>query len=113
MATPPAEEPFVVLTIYRSSPKYRQEFIDLLREFAGTQQVLHTGLCAFEIFTDEGVRQIVTVGRWQNRTVFEEFKRSEIGIRTAQVELVLKPKVYFLHPQALVEETAEPVRSVG
>ncbi len=110
MATPPAGEPFVVLTIYHSSPEHQQEFIDLLRDFAGTQEVLHTGLCGFEIFTDEGTTQIVTLGRWKNRTVFEEFKRSEVGIRSAQMGLVLNPTVYFLHPQAAVEEAAEPLR---
>ena len=113
MATPPADEPFVVLTIYRSSPERRQELITLMRDFAGTQAVLRTGLCTFEIFTDEGETLIVTLGRWKNRTVFEEFKRSEIGIRAAQMGLVLNPTVYFLRPQGTVEETAGPLRRVG
>lgn len=113
MATLPAQGPFVVLTVYNSEPEHRLEFVTLIRDFANMQALVRPELCAFDIFTDEGERHIITLARWKDRTAFEEFKRSESGIRASELALVLKPTVYFLHPQATVEATAEPLLRVG
>ncbi len=113
MATPPAGEPFAVLTIYTSTPEHRQEFVTLIQDFAATQTLLESGFCGFDIFTDEEETHIVTLARWKDRSAFEEFKRSGSGMRASQIALALKPTVYFLHPQGTVEQTAELLRRVG
>ncbi len=110
MSTPPA---FVVLTVYTSSPEHRQEFVGLIQDFASTQALLQPGLETLDIFTDEGTTHIVTLARWRDRTAFEEFKRSATGIRASEMALVLKPTVYFLHPEAVVAEDAARLRRVG
>lgn len=112
MTTPPAGA-FAVLTVYNSEPEHRQEFVALIHEFASTQALLQSGLIGFDIFTDEGERQIVTLARWKDRVAFEAFKRSESGIRASEMALVLKPTVYFLHPAATVVEAQEALRRVG
>ncbi len=113
MAPPPAAQPFVVLTIYTSSAEHRPEFVTLMRDFASSQALLHPGLFSLDILTDEGQTHIVTVARWRDRSAFEEFKRSESGIRASQLALVLKPTVYFLHPEATVAEAEAAVQRVG
>lgn len=110
MPTPPA---FVVLTVYTSSPEHRQEFVSLIHDFASTQALLQPGLKTFDIFTDEGSTHIVTLTRWRDRTAFEEYKRSESGIRASELALVLKPTVYFLHPEAVVTEDEARLQRVG
>jgi quinol monooxygenase YgiN len=114
MATSPAEQPsFAVLTVYTSSPEHRQEFVTLIHDFARALAMTHPGLCAFDMFTDETNQHIVTLARWRDRSAFEEFKRSESGIQGSQVALVLKPTVYFLHPEATLAEAEMVLRRAG
>jgi quinol monooxygenase YgiN len=110
MSTPPA---FVVLTVYTSSPEHRQEFVSLMQDFVSTQALLQPGLETFDIFTDEGTTHIITLARWRDRTAFEGYKRSKGGIRASEMALVLKPTVYFLHPEATVSEKEARLQRVG
>ncbi len=109
MATSPEVQPFIVLTVFTSVPEHRQTFVALIRDFANAQALMRPGLCDFEIFTDEGDAHIITLARWKDRATFEEFKRSETGMRASQTALVLKPTVYFLHPEGTLAEAVAPL----
>ena len=113
MAPAPEAPPFVVLTVYTSSPEYRQQFVDLIHDFATVQAMSHPGILTFEIFTDEGEQHIVTVSKWADRAAFETFKRSGTGMRAAAIARVLRPVVYFLRPEATLGELEVPLRRAG
>lgn len=113
MATSPEVQPFVVLNVFTSAPEHRQAFVTLIRDFANAQALMHPELCAFEIFTDEGNEHIITLARWRDRAAFEEFKRSEAGMRASETALVLKPTIYFLHPEGTLAEAEAPVSRAG
>lgn len=108
-----SEQPFVVLTVFTSSPEHRQPFVTLIHDFAQAQSLALPGLDSFDLFTDEGEQHIVTLTRWKDRASFEEFKRSDSGRRASEIALVLNPVIYFLHPEASVAETREPLRRAG
>lgn len=114
MAKPSDGQPlFVVLSVYNCSPEHRQKYVALMQEFVETQALVRSGLCSFDLFTDEDGQRIVTLARWRDRAAFEEFRQSETGRNAAEVGLVLRPTVYFLRPEsALPEATASyPVAS--
>lgn len=105
MAKPSSEQPaFVVLSVYNCSPELRQKYVELMQEFVETQVLMQPGLCAFDLFTDEGGERIVTLARWRDRKAFEDFKQSETGRGAAEVGLVLRPTVYFLHPETTLAD---------
>jgi quinol monooxygenase YgiN len=85
----------------------------LIHDFANAQAMTRPGLCSFDIFTDEGEQHIVTLARWKDRAAFEEYKRSESGVRASQMALVLNPMVYFLRPEATLADAAMPWRRTG
>ena len=106
MAKESNEQPsFVVLSVYNCSPELRQKYVELMQEFVETQVLVRPGLCAFDLFTDEGGERIVTLARWRDRKAFEEFKQSEVGRDAAEVGLVLRPTVYFLRPETTLADT--------
>lgn len=109
----PQAPTFIVLTVYTSSPEHRQQFVDLIHDFASAQALSHPGLCSFEIFTEEGEQHIVTLARWKDRASFEAFKASGSSIRAAAIARVLSPVAYFLRPEAALEEPEAPVRRAG
>ncbi len=114
MAQPSDSEPsFVVLSVYNSSPELRQRFVDLMKEFVETQALVRSGLCSFDIFTDEDGERIVTLARWRDRKAFEDFKQSESGRSAAEVGLVLRPAVYFLRPEAGLADATTKLGSVA
>lgn len=107
------QAPFLVLTVFTSSPEHRQQFVELIHDFATAQAMSHPGLAAFDIFTDEGEQHIVTIARWKDRSAFEAFKGSVSSIRASAIARVLTPVVYFLRPEATVCATESPLRRVG
>lgn len=113
MEQPAESQPFVVLTIFTSSPQHRQQFVDLIHDFASVQAMSQPGIISFEIMTDEGQEHIVTLSKWKDRDSFEVFKRSGSSMRASVMARVLTPVVYFLHPEAALPGTELPLRRAG
>lgn len=97
---------FAVLTLFTSEPEHRAEFLTLAHDFLLSQMRWQSGLLAIELFTDESGEHIVTLAHWKDRATFEAFKQSESGSQVNRFGLALRPKVFFLQPEASL--TREP-----
>ena len=104
---------FVVLSLFTCAPEQRTEFVNLADDFLFSQVRFQPGLLSVELLTDESGEHIVSLARWKDRAAFEAFKQSESGHEVTSFGLALRPKVFFLRPEAALPGESAPEERVA